>query len=231
MAVLTVDKPGIGSTTNGTLTVDRDVFSRHTIADLVACAQNAMKAALARPGIAEDATVIAHGHSEGAQVWTRVLDAATGPVFSRVEATLLSGLPMEPVTTGAERQLGVFLPFEVEAFRRALAAHDDDYLLLLGMPWRYLEHPTAREGMSDVLDRLATRHPGLKIELFHGERDRNAPFLPVKAFVEESVRRRAARRPALDLRLHAYPGAAHQLDARLDADIDAFVGALPPRAW
>lgn len=228
MAVLSLDKPGIGSTPEGTTTVEREVFARHTMADLVACTGHAIEAALSQPGISTHATVLAHGHSEGAQVWARVLDTATSreaeaPWLSRVSASLLSGLPMEPVASGAERQLGVFLPFEVDAFRHALTTHDDDYLLLLGMPWRYLEHPTAREGMGDVLDRIALRKPGLRVELFHGDRDRNAPFVPIQELVERSARARSTGHPALDLRLHAYPGANHQLDARLDTDLDALV--------
>jgi hypothetical protein len=234
MAVLSIDKPGIGSSSQGWATVDREAFERHTLADLVACSRHAIDSAFARTGIAKNATVVAHGHSEGAQVWARVLaEAATreedAAWFGRVEASLLSGLPLEPVVTGAERQLGVFLPFEVEAFHRAVLARDDDYLMLLGMPWRYLAHPTARESTTKVLDRLATARPGLRIELFHGESDRNAPFAPVRELVQRNRRAKLEQRPSLDLRLHGYPGAFHQLDERLDADIDALVAALPPR--
>jgi hypothetical protein len=223
-----VDKPGVGSTEDGGLVLDREAFQRHTMVDLVACARNAIDASLAQPGMAKSATVLAHGHSEGAQMWTRVLEGADGPWLSRVEASLLSGLPLEPVVSGAERQLGVFLPFEVDAFHRAVAARDDEYLLLLGMPWRYLAHPTSREPAAAVLDRLAAKRPGLRLDLFHGDRDRNAPFRLVRDLVARSEQSKLAERPALDLRLHAYAGAFHQLDARLDADLDAFVAALPP---
>jgi len=233
MAVLSIDKPGIGSSAQGWATLNREDFERHTLADLVSCARNAIDAAFERTGVSRSATVVAHGHSEGAQVWARVLAEAASrddaAWFRRVEASLLSGLPLEPVASGAERQLGVFLPFEVEAFHRAVLARDDDYLMLLGMPWRYLAHPTARESTGKVLERLATARPGLRIDLFHGESDLNAPFAPVRDLVQRNRRARMERRPALDLRLHGYPGAFHQLDARLDVDIDELVASLPPR--
>ena len=233
-AVLSVDKPGITVASDGRVVVDRGVFALHTMADLVACGRRALDVALARPGIDGQASVLVHGHSEGAQVWARILDVsaargAADALLDRVRLSVLSGLPMEPVVSGAERQLGVFMPFEIEAFRRALLARDDDYLLLLGMPWRYFEHPTAREGMAAVLSRVAEKRPGLRLDLFHGERDRNAPIAPVRALVEAQRLARAERRPALDARLRAYPGATHQLDARLDTDLDALVASLPAR--
>jgi len=232
LALLSVDKPGVGATPEGLTTLDRAVFDRHTLADLVACTRNAVDAARARPGVSRDARLVAHGHSEGAQVWVRVLAAALArgdtSFAASIDANVLSGLPLEPVASGAERQLGVFLPFEVEAFRRALAAHDDDYLVLLGMPWRYLEHPTARESTGDVIERLARPGAGVRLEVFHGEGDRNAPFAPVAALVARHAKARHEGLPAVDLRLHAYPGANHQLDARLDADLDALVSGLKP---
>lgn len=232
-ALLSVDKPGVGSTVAGITTLDREAFDRHTMADLVACATNAIDVSRRQPHVAEDASVLAHGHSEGAQVWVRALTAASErgdrAWAARVEANVLSGLPLEPVTTGAERQLGVFLPFEIEAFRRAATAHDDDYLVLLGMPWRYLEHPMARESTTAVMERLATLRPGARFELFHGERDVNAPITNVNALVASQAKAKREGRAALELRLHAYPGADHQLDARLDTDLDTFVASLGPR--
>lgn len=229
-AILSFDKPGIGATSEGLTTVDRSAFDRHTMGDLVACTNHAIASALARPYVAATARVLAHGHSEGAQVWVRALTAARMTASAtwpkRVSVSVLSGLPLEAIVTGAERQLGVFLPFEIEAFRKALAAHDDDYLVLLGMPWRYLEHPMAHEPTGAVLDRLAARSPGERIELFHGEHDRNAPFDAVKSLVARNERARAKGDASLDLRLHVYPGANHQLDARLDADLDALVADL-----
>lgn len=229
-AILSFDKPGIGATSEGLTTVDRSAFDRHTMGDLVACTKHAIATALARPHVAPNARVLAHGHSEGAQVWVRALASARSgnavPWSKRVSVSVLSGLPLEAIVTGAERQLGVFLPFEIEAFRKALAAHDDDYLVLLGMPWRYLEHPMAHEPTTDVLDRLAAESPGERIELFHGERDRNAPIEAVKNLVARNAKARAAGQAALDLRLHAYSGASHQLDARLDADLEALVSDL-----
>lgn len=230
-AILSIDKPGVGATRAGRPTLDRDAFSRHTLADLVSCAKNAVEASLKRANMSPTAKVLAHGHSEGAQVWSRVIDEesstpSTNSWMPRLEASFLSGLPLEPVSSGAERQLDLFLPMEIDAFRRALATRDDDYLLLLGMPWRYLEHSTARESVADALDRVAIKRPGLRIDLFHGERDRNAPYALVRQWVERNARARAEQRPALDLRLHAYPGAFHQLDERLDTDLDALVDAL-----
>lgn len=231
-ALLSVDKPGVGSTADGTTTLDRAAFDRHTMSDLVACTRNAVDAAR-RSLVAADAHLVAHGHSEGAQVWVRIVDGALArgerAFLDAIDAHVLSGLPLEPVVSGAERQLGVFLPFEIDAFRRALAAHDDDYLVLLGMPWRYLEHPTARESTAAVLERLAERHLGATIDVFHGERDRNAPFAPVRELVDRHRMARRSGRDALDLRLHAYPGATHQLDARLDDDLDALVADLASR--
>jgi hypothetical protein len=226
IAVLSIDKPGIAASADGRPTLDRALFAQHTIADLVACSANAVEAALARPFLARDARLLAHGHSEGAQVWARVLD--TEAVWlSRVEGSLLSGLPLEPVRSGAERQIEFFLSLEIDAFRRAVASRNDDYLIMLGMPWRYLEHPTAGESAAVVLERVAARRPGLRIDLFHGDRDRNAPYALVRELVARNAVARAEHRPALDYRLHTYPGAHHQLDARLDSDLDAFVEALP----
>lgn len=234
-AVVTFDKPGVGTTEAGLTTVDGEVFGRHTLGDLSRCARGAIDRTRALPHVAKSATVLAHGHSEGAQVWLRVLAQAAetdeGASFlDRVEANLLSGLPSEPVTSGAERQLGVFLPFEIEAFRRALAAHDDEYLLLLGMPWRYLEHPWAKESADAVLARLAAREKPIELRLFHGDRDRNAPLGPILALAAKYAPSVGASPPSrLALHLQVYPGASHQLDARLDHDLDAFVDALPPR--
>jgi hypothetical protein len=230
-AVVSFDKPGVGATEDGLTTVDADVFGRHTLGDLTACARRAVDLARGLPRVAKSATVLAHGHSEGAQVWLRVLAQAAGTDarwLEAVEANLLSGLPSEPVTSGAERQLGVFLPFEVEAFRTALAAHDDEYLLLLGMPWRYLEHPWAREGAAEVLARLASRDTPIELRLYHGDRDRNAPLEPVRALAAKYAPEPRGSR-GLSLRLQVYPGASHQLDARLDRDLDALVDALPTR--
>lgn len=231
-AILSLDKPGVGTTSEGLTTVDRGAFDRHTLGDLVTCTSRALEAVFERSHVAPRARIFAHGHSEGAQVWVRALASARFGEASwprRLSASVLSGLPLEAVVTGAERQLGVFLPFEIEAFRKALASHDDDYLVLLGMPWRYLEHPMAHEPTTDVLDRLAARSPGERIELFHGERDRNAPIDAVRSLVDRNTKARARGEAALDLRLHAYPGANHQLDARLDADLDALVSnAAPP---
>lgn len=229
-AVVTFDKPGIGASEEGLTTVDAQVFGRHTLGDLSACARRAVDLTLTRPHVSKEATVLAHGHSEGAQVWLRVLARASETDegtrwLEHVEANLLSGLPSEPVTSGAERQLGVFLPFEVEAFRQALATHDDEYLLLLGMPWRYLEHPWAREGADEVLARLAARKKPLELRLFHGDHDRNAPLEPIRALALKY----AGPSSRLALRLQVYPGANHQLDARLDHDLDALVDALPAR--
>ncbi len=236
-AVVTFDKPGVGATEAGLTTVDAEVFGRHTLGDLSSCARRAVDRTRALPHVAKQATVLAHGHSEGAQVWLRVLAQAaesdqrdeSASFLDLVEANLLSGLPSEPVTSGAERQLGVFLPFEVEAFRRALATHDDEYLLLLGMPWRYLEHPWAREGADEVLARLASRGKPLELRLFHGDRDRNAPLEPIRALAAKYAPPPGTRPPSLAVRLQVYPGANHQLDARLDHDLDAFVDALPSR--
>lgn len=236
-AVVTFDKPGVGATEAGLTTVDAEVFGRHTLGDLSSCARRAIDRTRALPHVAKQATVLAHGHSEGAQVWLRVLAQAaesdqrdeSASFLDLVEANLLSGLPSEPVTSGAERQLGVFLPFEVEAFRRALAAHDDEYLLLLGMPWRYLEHPWAREGADEVLARLASRGKPLELRLFHGDRDRNAPLEPIRALAAKYAPSLGASSSRLALRLQVYPGASHQLDARLDHDLDVFVDALPSR--
>ena len=232
-AVVTFDKPGVGTTGAGLTTVDPEVFGRHTLGDLSSCARRAIDRTRSLPHVAKSATVLAHGHSEGAQVWLRVLAQAAETEESShwldlVEANLLSGLPSEPVTSGAERQLGVFLPFEVEAFRRALVTHDDDYLLLLGMPWRYLEHPWAREGADEVLARLASRRRSLELRLFHGDRDRNAPLEPIRALAAKYAPT-MAHTPSLALRLQVYPGASHQLDARLDHDLDVLVDALPAR--
>lgn len=224
-ALLTIDKPGIGMDAKGRVTLVRDRYKQHTLADLVTCSRNAIAWATTRDAMAGDARIVVNGHSEGAQSLVRLLDSRDA-LLDRVEVAILSGMPMEPMLHAVERQLAIFMPFEIEPFQRALERRDDEYLVDLGLPARYLEHPTARQGMESVLSDLAEKRPRLRVELFHGERDLNAPIALVKKFVQANERAKSAGRPALDLRLHVYPRARHDLDAYAQADLAALLGSL-----
>ena len=230
-ALLTIDKPGISVDETGKTTMNREVYRQHTLADLVTCGQHAIDWATSRPSIAKRATLVVHGHSEGAQMAVRMLAVAASSkpqsLLDRVELTVLTGLPMEPVVRGAERQLGIFMPFEVNTFHQALVYRDDRYLLDLGLGSRYLEHPTAHEALEGVMTDLAKRRPGLRVEVFHGDRDLNAPVELVRSFAEKNRRAREAGAPSLDMRLHVYKNAPHHLDARVDGDLAALVASLP----
>ncbi len=222
VALLTVDKPGITFDGKGQLRVVADVFRRHTLADLVECSRLAASWALTR--MPDDARLLLHGHSEGAQVMVRML---SGPqLLSRVELVVLSGLPLEPVVSGATRQVALFMPRDLPAFVHARKAHDDEWLMRLAMPSAYLEHPTAREHLEPLFDGIAAARPGLRVELFHGEGDRNAPIALVRKLLARNAAARAHGKPALDLRMHAYVDARHSLDQRFDHDMEDLLAPL-----
>jgi hypothetical protein len=227
VALLTVDKPGISFDGKGQLRVIADVFRRHTLADLVECGRLAASWALTR--MPDDARLVLHGHSEGAQVMVRVLgEAGAEPaLLSRTELVVLTGLPLEPVVSGAARQVALFMPRELSAFVHARKTHDDDWLMRLAMPSAYFDHPTAREHLEPLFDAIAAARPGLRVELFHGEGDRNAPIALVRKLVSHNAAARAHGKPALDLRLHAYVDARHSLDERFDHDMEDLVASLP----
>ncbi len=139
---------------------------------------------------------------------------------------VLTGLPLEPVVSGATRQVALFMPRELAAFTRARKIHDDQWLMRLAMPSAYLEHPTARQHLEPLFDEIAAARPGLRVELFHGEGDRNAPIALVRKLLARNAAARARGRPALDLRLHAYVDARHSLDERFDHDAEDLLAAL-----
>lgn len=227
VALLTVDKPGIGFDGKGQLRVQDDVFRRHTLADLVECGRLSIAWALGR--MPDDARLLLHGHSEGAQVMVRLLgDAAADPtLLARVDVVVLTGLPLEPVVSGAARQVALFMPRELAAFTHARKTHDDQWLMRLAMPSAYLEHPTAREHLEPLFDGIAAARPGLRVELFHGEGDRNAPIALVRKLLARNAAARAHGKPSLDLRLHAYVDARHSLDERFDHDMEDLLASLP----
>lgn len=228
VALLTVDKPGISFDGKGQLRVIADAFRRHTLADLVECGRLAASWALSR--MPDDARLVLHGHSEGAQVMVRVLGevGADPALVARTELVVLTGLPLEPVVSGAARQVALFMPRELSAFAHARKTHDDDWLMRLAIPSAYFDHPTAREHLEPLFDAIASARPGLRMELFHGEGDRNAPIALVRKLVSRNAAARAHGKPALDLRLHAYVDARHSLDERFDHDMEDLLASLPP---
>jgi pimeloyl-ACP methyl ester carboxylesterase len=185
--------------------------------------------------VSQRATIILHGHSEGAQIFVRMLEAESRRApnaawLPRVERLILTGLPLEPILSGATRQVAVFMPRERAAFARAQRDKDDDWLLRLGLGSAYFEHPSAREHLEPRFMQIAERLPLLEVDLFHGELDVNAPLFLVRRLVASHDRARASGKPSLLMRLHTYPGAGHALDERFADDIKALVRALPNRA-
>ena len=223
-ALLTLDKPGVAADPQGALLFDREAYRQYTLADLVTCAQKALGWAFSRDSVDPHAGLTLHGHSEGGQVMLRMLASSSRlDEAHRVTHTIVSGLLLEPFASAMDRQIAIFMPFEIEAFHEALAQHDDDYLLQHALSSRYLEHPTARQDLTEVLSELSVRRPRWRVEVYQGERDTNAPLSLVKSFEEKNEKARSSGRPSLDLRVHVYPRARHYLDQRFDSDVRALL--------
>jgi len=228
-APLTMDKPGIHlDAKTGRAAFDRDEYRQYTLADLTTCGRNAITWAYSRTqAVARDASLTLHGHSEGGQMMIRILAAAAAaPTMKKlpnVERAILTGLLIEPFADATARQIEVFMPFEIEAFHDAIANHDDDYLLSHALSTRYLTHPSAHESLEASFIALAAQPRHFPIDLFHGDRDINAPLAAVTRLTSQNEAARKEGRPSLDLRLHVYRGARHNIpnDQRFAADVRA----------
>jgi hypothetical protein len=221
-ALLTMDKPGIHANARGQLAFDPDTYRKYTLADLTSCGDKAMKWALSRSSFVErDASLTLHGHSEGGQMMIRVLASRSSLV--NVEQLILSGLLIEPFATATQRQIAIFMPFEIEAYQEALEKGDDNYLLNHALSTKYLSHPTAHQSLDASLAALSNQRPRFPVDVFHGDRDINAPLADITRFATMNETARKEGRPSLDLRLHIYRGGRHDLprDRRFDADVRA----------
>ena len=213
VALLTIEKPGIGADDAGAVVVDAAVYDAYTPADLVACTAHAIAWASSQPATGPHAPIVLHGHSEGALVVVRaalrLVDAPVDDVeraaASRLRALLLDGAPLAAPREIEEAQLGVLGRARQ---RFALWRDDDDAIRkLTGVGIKTLRAFLDAPPLSDDVRALAHAAPALRIAFFHGLDDTSIPPAPLLALARAPV---APGTAPLTVRLYA---AGHNLNA------------------
>ncbi len=185
-AVLTFDKPGIENTLDKGSVYERDVFARHRQGHLVACAKAAVAWASEKAEVGADSSILLLGHSEGAQVLTRLYAEwmeQSDPETERVELLQLSGAPLDDWKKFIGCQMAGDAEFE-KRFEKALKENDEEFFLAAenaGVPLEYLKEMFETPALYEMLQTLLSERPELNVEFHHGLEDAYCSVDRVKA--------------------------------------------------
>jgi pimeloyl-ACP methyl ester carboxylesterase len=199
-ALITFDKPGVSASfgDRGSARIEDEPLKRHTQGTLVDCAEQAIR--LSPAPWASTARWHLRGHSEGASIALYLMDrllAERAPEAERVKTLILSGLPLEPSDEIARRQLA-----DKPELARAVRECDWNVMREMGVSCGYLLDASKRPSGFDLFHRLASTSTKVKIRVFQGNDDANAPA----RFVRQLETWNAAQ-GHLDLAVRYYEGA------------------------
>jgi hypothetical protein len=199
VALVTFDKPGVRAPfgdPNAVRIVDA-TFARHTQGTLLSCAHRALAAVLAR--VPAPTHLILRGHSEGTLIMLGLYESLDAETAARVNAVVLSGLPVEPFGVLLRRQLA----------DRPLLAHAIETCdwptmkRLSGVSCAYIADADKRPSGRELIERLVDRCPEGRpeVDVFVGTEDTLTPA----HFVTE-LEAWNAEHGHLDLHVYRYAG-------------------------
>ncbi|HLD99362.1 MAG TPA: hypothetical protein VJB59_03845 [Bdellovibrionota bacterium] len=211
--VLTIDKPGIQySSSDPGYTLDDKVYSQYTQETLITCLQNALTWALQNDRVGPG--VFLMGHSEGAQVVTRVYSLLlqnNSTVAAQIRALFLSGIPMDGWKDIINWQMRDCDSVRQD-FWKAIQTKDTAALRKVGnLGHPYWEEILRTEPLRQTMERLATMTPSASFQFYHGLKDQNTRVDAVTDFETWNRARTIEGKPALRLAARYY-NAEHYLN-------------------
>ena len=215
VAVLTVDKPGIGPlAADGSFDTDLDTFARYQPQDLVDCAAEAVAWATEQSGV-DGAAIALFGHSEGALVATALLTRWTrAGERAPVRGAALAGMPLFGLGEALMHQTGskdIDTAYK-KLFKRS-GRNPARFAEEAGAGWDTLYGWSTVPAPVEQLDALAP----VPLVLFHGLEDEAVPIEPA---------RWTAALPDHAL-LQTYEGAGHTgTDTLMDDVVDQLLEGL-----
>ncbi len=191
VAYATYDKPGIRAPFGDPAAVSRDyaTFEQYTLRHGTKCAVEALRWAREELGASVRFHVV--GHSEGALIALYAYEAALDEdpaLAARLTTLMLSGLPLEPLPDIFARQLAELRGGD--HLREAFASCTQSVINnspFAGTSCAYLQDAATRPSGRAMFERLAARAPTARLHVVHGESDRNAPVVHVRALEQWNV--------------------------------------------
>ncbi len=204
--VLTIDKPGISVNKESKegFIVNHDIYDQYTQRDLVECGMNAIKW-VEQSNHRFNQRIVLRGHSEGAEVVTRIFLQSlktNTKLASKIELLLLSGVPMTDWKTILKEQLS---PTHLRKFKKFLKNKDNEKLIEFGgIGYAYFEEAFKMPSLAHVFDEIAQFKPQAKFSIYHGLNDKNTPCSHVQDYERKNREKLEKKIPALNWEARYY---------------------------
>lgn len=216
LAVLSYDKPGVRYGVSDSEPIEqrlenKDMFYAHTQADLVDCAEHALK--WARSIIGGDSKVFLHGHSEGTMIFTKLLtrlNDSKSDLLSKIDTVFFTGFAADAWKDIFEYQVTTIpqdYPGGLTSLYETIEKCDNDFLIQrYENACTYYKAAFEDVSMASHYRDMWKNPPAVRIRVYHGLQDPYTSAKPVRILDEENTKRRMQNLSALDFTVRYYTG-------------------------